>query len=80
MFGCVVANITQDFQSSLPIKIPAEWIACIAVSRMMMNIRGLIFNNPLSSQGVDFSAIIFRNRTRAEGSGGAGVAQHASRV
>jgi len=79
IFGCFVVNIVTAIQS-VPFDIPAVWIACIAVSRMMMNIRGLIFNNPLSSQGVDFSAIIFRNRTRPGGSRGVGTEQHASRV
>jgi hypothetical protein len=77
MFGCVVMNITAYFNSTGSFSMPAEWIACIAVSQMMMNIRSLAFNSPLASQGVNFSAIIFR---RAIGSRGAGTEQHVSRV
>jgi hypothetical protein len=43
-----------------PFSIPPEWIACLTVSRMMMNIRGLIFDDPHGTEGIEFSAIEFR--------------------
>jgi len=68
MFTCLVVNIAIYFSpsGSASVTFPPEWIACIAVSRMMMNIRGLKFNDPLGSQGVYFSTIIFRNRDATE--------------
>jgi len=63
---CIVGNMVI-FTSPVAVASPAEWIGCIAVSRMMMNIRGLLFNDPLGSQGVKFSTISFRNRDCAEG-------------
>jgi len=78
--GCVLLTIVTWPHPSISVNIPAEWVVCIAVSRMMMNIRGLTFNNPLVSQGINFSAIIFRNRSGLENSRGAGTEQHASRV
>jgi len=78
MLTCLVLNIAVYYSPSYSVIIPVEWVACIAVSRMMMNLRGLAFNDPLGSQGIDFSVVIFRNRDRGTDGGtrGAGVKQH----
>lgn len=47
------------------------------VSRMMLNIRGLMFNDPLGSQGLSFSISVFRNQDHVEhGSQGADTVQY----
>jgi len=63
----LVINIFQNVNfETMPIVIPTEWIACIAVSRMMMNIRGLIFDDPNGTQGIEFSRIKFQVPRYAE--------------
>jgi len=67
MFACLVENIIVVTPAIMVnVIVPAEWIACIAVSRMMLNIRGLKFNDPLGSQGLQFSTLVFQNRNQAE--------------
>jgi len=61
MFACLVVNLVAGLPGlNIPVVIPAEWIACIAVSRMMMNIRGLAFDNPSGSQRAELSTLVFR--------------------
>jgi len=74
IFGCLLTNIiVYSSGTSWPVDIPTEWVACIAVSRMMMNIRGVMFDNTLRTHGIEFSSIIFENRDQAGNSQGAGI-------
>jgi len=66
MFACLVWNLIPNTIMSGLLKFPAEWIACISVSRMMLSIRSLAFNDPLSTQRLKFSTMVFENRNHAE--------------
>jgi len=62
MFACLVVNLVAGLPGlNIPVVIPAEWIACIAVSRMMMNIRSLVFDNSGGSQRVELSTLVFQD-------------------
>jgi len=62
MFACLVVNLAAGLPGlNIPVVIPAEWIACIAVSRMMMNIRSLVFDDSGSSQRVELSTLVFQD-------------------
>jgi len=66
-----VANIAVAFKAIVNFNIPVGCVACIAVSRMMMNIQSLaVFNNPLASQGLPLSTIVFHHQSRTEGEDG----------
>jgi len=59
LFAALLVNtILLIAPSGLVIKFPPECIACIAVSRMMMNIRGLVFDDPRGTQGIEFCATL----------------------
>jgi len=68
MFASLVWNVVAQ-SSARPglLMVPSEWIACISVSRMMLSIRSLTFNEPLTTQRLNFSTLIFENRDHAEG-------------
>jgi len=67
MFSCLIANIAVYFPgTAIAVYIPTEWIACIAVSRMMMNIRGLTFDKLHSTRGLELSTLAFRRRVHTD--------------
>jgi hypothetical protein len=55
--------LTNVLTTNLPITIPADWIACIAVSRMMMNIRGLVFDDPRGTDGLSLKLTALKFHT-----------------
>jgi len=60
MFAAILADvIIITLGASLIISIPPESIACIAVSRMMLNIRGLVFDDPHGTAGVNLTTLQF---------------------
>lgn len=60
MFAAILADvIIITIGATLIISIPPESIACIAVSRMMLNIRGLAFDDPSGTQGLKLSTLQF---------------------
>jgi len=62
MFASMVWDIVPIPSANLGFQIiQPEWIACIAVSRMMLSIRSLVCNNPLSTQRTILSTIAFRH-------------------
>jgi len=63
MFVCLLENIIVVSGGRwLIVLIPTEWIACMAVSRMMLNIRGLTFNDPLDTQGLQLTSLLFKHQ------------------
>jgi len=67
MFLCFAENImVATIGNAVNAYIRAEWIACIAVSRLMMNIRGLKFDDPDGTIGVQFSTLQFQKHNSAE--------------
>jgi len=46
--GCLVSVLVADLQVGITVsvQIPAQCVASIAVGRMMMNIRGLVLDDP----------------------------------
>jgi len=69
-FGCQVINIVSQRYFTIVtvvlVGFPAEWVACIAVSRMMMNIIGLVFDDPHGTLGIEISTLEFQRRTEDE--------------
>jgi len=65
MLACLVQNIVSNIIPEIVI-IPTEWLACMAVSRMMMSIRGLAFNELLTTRRIQFSTIVFPGRDGGE--------------
>jgi len=63
MFACLVETVVS-FSLKRGVSLPTEWIACIAVARMMLNLRSLVFNGPLSTQQLVFSSGIPKSRPR----------------
>jgi len=58
LFAALLVNvILATMPNGLVIRFPAECIACIAVSRMMMNMRGLAFDDPHGTEGINRSAM-----------------------
>jgi len=67
IFGSLVIDIVEAKHFDvMPIVIPAEWISCIAVSRMMMNIRGLVFDDPRGTQRIELPRIVFQEHCYTE--------------
>jgi len=68
MLACLVQNIVSNIIPNRVgfVIIPTEWLACIAVSRMMMSIRSLVFNDLLTTQRLEFSTIIIPSRDGRE--------------
>jgi len=47
VFACLVSVLVSDKKGiAVSVQIPAQCVASISVGRMMMNIRGLILNDP----------------------------------
>jgi len=77
MFVCMLENIiVVSGNRWVVIMIPTEWIACMAVSRMMLNIRGLRFNDPLDTQGLQLTSLLFKYQERGDASQDAAVEQY----
>jgi len=60
MFCTFLFNALGENIQGVVTSLPGECVACIAVARMMMNIRGLVFDDPYGSQGMKLSTIEFR--------------------
>jgi len=60
MFATLLFNLLFPVGKGTVLILPAEYIACTAVARMMMNIRGLVFDDSHGFQEPNLSTLNFR--------------------